>query len=429
VSTGEEKPSESSLLSDDFIQQLVAVGEVDLLVGIPTLNDAKTVQHVVHAVQAGFAKHFSRERVVLVNADGGSRDGTPAAFMNPEVEESHRVLASQMLRTIHRISTVYRGAPDPAAGIRTILAAADLLRAKACAIVSPDLTSINPSWIDNLLRPVYKEQFDLVTPHYYRHKFDGLLVSNFLYPMVRAAYGKRVIEPLASEFAFSGRLASHLLEQNFWRQGETALSPEIWITTLALSGDFRVSQSFLGSKVHAERDSQPDFVGAIRRAVGTLFGCLNFQEAFWCSKTGSEPLPSFGSPCEIDLKPIRFNRKRMLQMFRSGVTDLDSILQVILTPETNREIHEIAMLPDEQLRYSDDLWVRTIYDFAGAHHRNVMNRDHIVQALAPLYRGRVGSFVRENNAASHGEAERAIENLCGKYERLKPYLLERWNAK
>lgn len=429
MSTGEDITSDSSLLSDDFIRQLVAVGEVDLLVGIPTLNDAKTVGHVVHAVQAGFAKHFPRERVVLVNADGGSRDGTPEGFLNPPVEGPYRVLASQVLRTIHRISTVHRGSPNSTVAVHTILATADLLRAKACAIVSADLTSINPAWIDSLLRPVYKEQFDLVAPLYYRHKFDGLLVSNFLYPMVRAAYGKKVIEPLATEFAFSGRLASHLLEQDFWRQGEDTLSPEIWITTLALLGDFRVCQSFLGPKVHAEKDARPDFVGAIRLAVGTLFDCLNAQESFWRSKTSSESLPTFGFPYEVDLRPVRFNRKRMLQMFRTGVTELASILQVILPEETFHEIQGIAKLPDEGFRYPDELWVKTIYDFAGAHHRSVMNRDHIVQAMAPLYRGRVGSFILENNAATHGEIEKAIERLCEEYERFRPYLLDRWDAK
>ena len=50
-----------------------------------------------------------------------------------------------------------------------------------------------------------------MTPLYRRHKFDGLLMSNLVYPMTRAFYGKRVREPYASEFSFSGPLASHFL--------------------------------------------------------------------------------------------------------------------------------------------------------------------------------------------------------------------------
>jgi hypothetical protein len=427
VSPGDEKFFEGSFLSDEFIRELVAVGEVDLLVGVPTLNDAKTVGHVVQAAQIGFAKHFPRERTVLVNADGGSRDGTPEVFMSVAVDDPHRLPASQTLRTMHRVSTGHRGSPGAAAPLRTIIAAADLLRAKACAIVSPDLASINPAWIDNLLRPAYKEGFDLVTPLYYRHKFDGLLVSNFLYPLVRAACGQRLREPLATELAFSGRLASHLLEQEFWREADGGSSPEIWITALALLGDFRVCQSFLGPKVHSEKDSRQDLVGTLRRAVGTLFRCLEAQESHWSSKTGSEAVPTFGFPYQVALEPVRFNRKRMLQMFRTGVTELASILEVILAEETLHEIREIGKLEDGEFVYPDDLWVKTIYDFACAYHRSVINRDHIVQSLAPLYRGRIGSFVLQNHDASPEAIEKAVEELCQEYERLKPYWLDRWN--
>jgi hypothetical protein len=429
LDTRAEKYPDASLLSDEFVHELVAVGEVDLLVGISTLNDAQTVGHVVQAAHAGFAKYFSRERAVLINADGGSRDGTPEVFKSCPMETPQGPAAPPTLRTIHRITTLYRDAPDRGAALRTILAAADLLRAKACAIVSGALSGINPAWIDNLLRPVYKEKFDLATPLYHRQRFDGLLVRNLLYPMLRAVYGKRVSEPLATEFALSGRLASHFVEQDFWREAENRSSPELWITTLALLGDFRVCQAFLGPKVHGEKDARQDFVGTLRRAVGTLFRCMDAQESFWLATTSSESLPTFGFPYEVDLRPIRFNRKRMLQMFRTGVTELASILQVILAEETFREIQELARLSDDEYRYSDELWVKSVYDFAGAFHRSVMNRDHVVQALAPLYRGRVAAFVLQNHEAGTAEMDMAIEKVCEEYERLKPYLVGRWNAK
>jgi len=429
LSSRDEKFSDDSLLSDDFVRSLSAVGEVDLLVGISTMNDAKTVGHVVQAVQAGFAKHFSRERVVLVNVDGGSRDDTQEVFSNTSVVDSGRILGAQSLRTTHRITTQYKGAPDPAAALHTLVAAADLLRAKACAVVSAELTSLNPAWVDNLLRPVYREQVDLVTPIYLRHKYDGLLVGHFLYPMVRAAYGKAVHEPLATEFSFSGRLASHLLEQEFWRNPAGATSAEIWITSLALTGDFRVCQSFLGPKVHGDRGSAKDLVETLRLAVGTLFRCMEAQEPMWISKQGSEVLPKFGFPYEVTLDPVRFNRKRLLQMFRTGVTQLASILQTILAAETFRQVQEAALLPDGQFEYSNELWVKTIYDFAGAYHRSIMNRDHIVQSLAPLYRGRIGWYVMQNHEATPQEIEKGLEELCLEFERFKPYLVDRWNGK
>ena len=67
---------EGSILSDDFIRELISVGEVDIVVGLPTYNDGRTVGQVVQAIRTGLLKYFPRERVVIINADGGSRDGT-----------------------------------------------------------------------------------------------------------------------------------------------------------------------------------------------------------------------------------------------------------------------------------------------------------------------------------------------------------------
>ena len=53
-----------------------AVRSADILVGIPSFNNAGTVGHVVRAVGAGLAKYFHGHRAVLVNADGGSTDDT-----------------------------------------------------------------------------------------------------------------------------------------------------------------------------------------------------------------------------------------------------------------------------------------------------------------------------------------------------------------
>ena len=46
-------------------------------VGIPTFNNAKTVEPVVTAIKAGIGKVCPSASVLVVNADAGSQDGTP----------------------------------------------------------------------------------------------------------------------------------------------------------------------------------------------------------------------------------------------------------------------------------------------------------------------------------------------------------------
>ena len=116
-------------------------------------------------------------------------------------------------------------------------------------------------------------------------------------------------------------------------------------------------------------------------------------------------------------------------MFRAGVGELQSVFQAILTPETLSELQRIARLEEEDFQYSAELWVKTVYEFAAAHHRSVISRDHIIQALAPLFRGRALTFLLENRNASSSDVETHIENLCLEFERLKPYLLEKWKSR
>src|SRR5215469_6187990 len=146
-------PSETSILSDDFIRELINVGEVDIVVGVPTYNDARTVGQVVQNVRAGLLKYFPRERAVIINADGGSRDGTQDLVRAASISDTVLAPDVQALRTLHSISTRYEGGPANGIALNTIFAAADLLQARACAVVSPGSTTLEPEWTDKLLRP------------------------------------------------------------------------------------------------------------------------------------------------------------------------------------------------------------------------------------------------------------------------------------
>jgi hypothetical protein len=144
---------------------------------------------------------------------------------------------------------------------------------------------------------------------------------------------------------------------------------------------------------------------------------------------GSKQVPTTGPEQELLEGPMRVNRKRLREMFSTGVAELESVFQAILSPSTVGELQRIARLGEEEFRYSEELWVKTLYEFAAAYQRSVINRDHIIQALAPLFRGRVFTFLMENRNASANEIENNIESLCLEFERLKPYLLQMWKSR
>jgi glucosylglycerate synthase len=421
------KLAEEGFLPDDFVRQLIDVGEIDILVGLPTHNNANTIGAVVAAIQSGILQAFSRDRAAIINADAGSRDGSPELVVNASIDDvRQRDFNRLALRTLHSISMQYGSSVARGTALRTILSAGELLRASATAIVSPDSTSIKPDWLRSLLKPVCKEGLDLILPTYARHKFEGLLITNLLYPLVRALYGLRIREPYASEFAFSGRMGSQFLAQNSWND-ESREGCEVRFTVAAIAGNFRIGQCFLGAK-NVERQAA-DLVPALRQTIGALFGSMESNFSLWSSKTGSQPVPTTGPEQEFTLEPQRVNRKRLLEMFRSGVAELDSVFQSILSPATLAELKATAGLEEDDFHYSAELWAKTVYEFAAAHHKAVISRDHIVQAIAPLFRGRALAFLLENRNASAPDVEADIENLCLEFERLKPYLLEMWTGK
>ena len=420
--------AEETLLTDDFLRQLINVGEVDILIGLPTHNNAKDIQPVIRAIQAGILKCFPRERAVIINADGGSHDGTPELVVGASIDDMWSVSKVYALRTLHSISTRYADSPEPGTALRMILAAADLLRAKACVLISPESTTIEPDWLQRLVRPVYNDNFDLVSPIYRRQRFEGVLMRNLLYPMTRAIYGYRVREPYASEFAISGRLATDFLTKETWNEEWGRIGAEIYLTITAITGKYRVCQAFLGTKAQAARNAS-DLVSAMRRTVGALFSSLDSNFSFWSTIAGSQTVPTTDAQSEDAMEPVRTNRKRLREMFAAGVAHLEPVFRSILSPSTLLELQRIAALEVSEFQYPADLWAKTVFEFAASYHKSVISRDHIIQALVPLYRGRTLSFMLENRDASGQETERSVESLCGEFERLKPYLLDVWADK
>jgi glucosylglycerate synthase len=421
--------AEDTFLADDFLRQLMSVGEVDLLVAVPSYNNAGTIAQTIQAIEEGYQQNFVRDRVVIVNVDGGSTDHTPEIVLNTNGRKSagHRGITS--LRTVHRVSTQYAKAPSQAMALRTILTTADLLRARSCAVISPTTMNLDSTWIANLLRPAYRQNFQFVAPLYARNKYQGLLARNLLYPMSRAVFGQSIRELYSDEWGFSGRLAEQCLAQNVWSDEGIRARPEAWMALSAISSDMKCCQSFLGPKAPPAPGTGPDLVEAIRQTVGNLFWCLETFQGYWPDRKGSHPVPSFGPEHELISDDLPSNQEKIFDLFRTGVTELNGILSSILTPSTHSQIEQIATLDPHRFRFGPELWVRTLYEFAASYHRAVINRDHLVQALVPLYRGQSYSFLLEHADSTGEQIEADSEMLCLEFENQKPYLIERWKAK
>jgi glycosyltransferase involved in cell wall biosynthesis len=417
-------------LPDEARRAVEFIHKADIVIGIPSYNNGKTIGHVVRAAYAGLAKYFPQFTGVVINSDGGSTDNTREAVLSASVEDSHLMLFSTPLMAAHRLSFPYHGVPGKGSAFRLVFQMAASLQAKACAVVDSDLRSITPEWIDLLLRPILFAGYDFVAPYYHRHKYDGTITNSIVYPLTRSLYGLRVRQPIGGDFGVSARLFAQYLKRDDWETDVARYGIDIWMTTIAIAEGFRVCQSFLGAKLHDAKDPGSDLSAMLEQVVGSVFMLMRNYEPAWRDKNGSKPAELFGFRYDVGLDPVEVNVERMVNAFLRGCAELGEVWSVALRPETLTDLRRLqngCEANGGSFHLDDDLWARVILDFACTYNRETLSRGHILRSLTPLYLGRVASFVQETRNLLSAEVEDRIEQLCMTFEELKPYLASQWN--
>lgn len=417
---------ESVVFRKDIQSQIAEIGGADILVGIPSYNNARTIGHVVRAVQAGLVKYFPEMKCVLVNSDGGSTDGTMDVVQKASVEDFHAILLHHRIPPVFKITTPYQGIPGKGSAFRTIFEMADALGVKACAVVDSDLRSITPEWIELLIKPVLVQEYDYVSPLYHRHKYDGTITNSIVYPLTRALYGKRVRQPIGGDFGFSGRLANFYLSKDVWETDVAKYGIDIWMTTSAIANNFKICQSFLGAKIHDPKDPGADLSSMLFQVVSAAFDLMETYPEVWKGVTGSETVPTYGFEYAVGLEPVSVNLERMIERFRLGVRELSDIWKDFLATDITDFLAKAEKASTEDFHIPQEIWTDIIYCFAVAYHKKNINREHLLKSLTPLYIGRTASFVKETWDSDTREVENKIEQLCEIYESRKPFLIDNW---
>lgn len=414
------------ILNELVTEKLSSLGSVEIIVGIPSYNNARTIGHVVKAAQAGLLDYFPDRKALIVNSDGGSQDGTPEVIEKTSVDTRALMVVRHPLYPVHRLTTPYHGFPGRGSAFRTLFRIAELAQARALALVDADLGSVTPEWFNLLLQPILTLEFDYVGPCYKRHKYDGTITSSIVYPLTRALYGRRLRHPMGGEFGISGRLARHFLTCDAWNTDVARYAIDIWMTTTALAENFKVCQSYLGAKIHDPKDPGSDLSAMLVQVVGSVFRLMETYDLVWRNVLGSLPVAMLGLPFEVGPEPVTIDVQRTFASFQQGVRDLLPIYEKMFVSEQLRGLRLCAAQSVDKFVLPDELWVGLIYNSALAYHRRVFDREHLVKSLMPLYLGWVTSFARQSELETSAQVDDRIEKLCLVYEQLKPYLLNQW---
>lgn len=210
---------------------------VDIVIGIPSYQESKTIALVTSTIDQGLVEHYPDLQTIIVNADNASGDGTAEAFM-----------ATKTVTTKESINT---GSSPRGKGVNifAIMKYAQKAEAQALLLMDADLRSAERDWVPTLLKPVLSDDADLVTPLYARNRLEGNTTNHVAYPFLYAVYGKVVRQPIAGDFALSRKLIERLLSSPFWSSTE-AYGIDIFITANAIRHSCRIAQKKLSRKIH-----------------------------------------------------------------------------------------------------------------------------------------------------------------------------------
>jgi glycosyltransferase involved in cell wall biosynthesis len=399
-------------------KRMEEIENADILVGIPCYNNEGTIAHVIQMVTHGLAKYYKDRRSVILIADGGSTDDTR------EVAKEFEIKPWQ-----EKVTSIYRGPAGKGSAFRSIFEAAKRLKVKACMVVDSDLRSITSDWVRYLLEPIVEKGYQYVSPIYSRYKYDGTITNNIVYNLTRALYGLRIRQPIGGDFAFDGELAAYYIDQDVWNTDVARYGIDIWMTTNAITNNFKICQSNLGVKIHDAKDPAESLGPMFRQVVHTLFVLMEQHEAEWKAIKGSRTVPTFGLQEFKEPEPIKVNLDRLVTEFKTGFRQFRGLYQDIFCPDCFEELRRCAGKAKTKFVMPVSTWVQVLYETAATFHHWTHNRTQLVNLVTPLYLGRVASFINQTKRMTSFQAEEVVEEQAQVFEDHKGYLIEIWDKR
>lgn len=393
------------------------IKRAEIVVGIPSFQEAESIGHVVSVVDQGLTHYFEKKSAVIINVDNFSPDGTKDAFLKTKSN------------TPKMYCSTAKGVRGKGRNIKNLFQAGVELGAKAILMVDADLKSISPDWIQYFTEPIYMG-YDYVIPIYVRHKYDGTITNNITYPLTRVLYGLRTRQPIAGDFCFSGKLARAFLTEKTWNRNVSEFGIDIWMTTIAIARGFNVCQTFLGApKSHRTKDPGRQLGPMFYQVVGTLFDLAVDFEYLWKDTSTSQPTSIFGFGLGVKEDPpvVDVNEENLFIHFKKGHHKYKKIWKKVIAEINLEDLLQNMKRDVRDILLPADLWARILFDYIVAYRDESSIRDQLLLSLIPIYFLRTLAFINRTREMDTKEAEDYLDSECRKMEEEKYYLIAKWN--
>jgi glucosylglycerate synthase len=381
---------------------------VELIVGIPSFMEAKTIGFVTTEVDLGIRRYFPEARALIVNADNNSGDGTGTVFLSTNTTTPKRYI------------TTPKGVTGKGNNVLNLFkfCGREMAALKAIVIVDADLKSITPEWIKYLAEPIFRG-YDYALPRYSRHQFDGTITNHICYPLLFGLLGENVRQPIGGEFAFSPRLMHYWLEQK-WLPSTRLYGIDIFMSLNAIMGGFKICEVGLGAKIH--NASAPKLGPMFTQVVTTFFEKLLSRKAEWIGMPveNPKPKPLFGLKHLDEPQELTVDLREMKNKLRNEFISQEKLLRKYLSRYIYGNVRR--MIDQDHYTMNTVIWTQSVYQilfaFDGGSPR--VKRD-LIEALKPLYFARSVTFDYDTWRYRIDYAEELILDQAMAFASQKPY--------
>jgi glycosyltransferase involved in cell wall biosynthesis len=383
------------------------IKKAEIVVGIPSLNEAENISFVTKQVDQGLEKYFSQKTAVIINSDNNSPDDTGRIF----------------LQTKTKTPKIYISTPTGMRGkgnnLRNLFLKIKNLEATAAMTVDADLKSITPEWVKCLLKPISKGG-DFTTPVYRRHKYDGSITNHLAFPLFYGLLGYNIRQPIGGDMSFSKKMVECWLSQR-WSLATKSYGIDVFMTFNAIKDGFKLYQADLGSKVH--KPSLLKLDNMFLEVADTLFSFLSANKNLWPRKISLKIPPLV---CRVSDKirvpripPIDYKEieETALADFRSNY----KLVKKYISSDIQIPLEKM-FLQEKSLEIDIALWAKIVYQMFYLYQAN-SNRESIIKLLRALYFGRMASAIKENHNKTQAEAEKLIQKQARHFFKTRNYLL------
>ncbi len=207
-----------------------------IYVGIPSFNEAETIEMVVKNVDLGLqlvAKKKKNFCAKIINIDSDSDDKTVPLFKKTKT-------------FFPKKSIILRKPRGKGKNMLSFFKIVKKEKADFCIIIDSDLRSITPLWIKKFLDPLFKNKADFITPLYKRSRFEGSSTNHFAFPALYAITGEKIRQPIAGDFSFTSSFLKKIKPNNSIQK----YGIDIHLTLSAINNNLRMNEVHLGKKIH-----------------------------------------------------------------------------------------------------------------------------------------------------------------------------------